>query len=369
MELVVKATTKDGELNAFSTSYAAAHGAANANTLLDGTIWAYLGDRNYQTGSNPDVFSFQIYRFGMFFDTSALPSGVTVTAVVLSLYGQTDQATNEFDMVIVSGDDLTYNQLVVADYGDLLNEITSLGELNTASFVTGAFNEITFNAAGRDKINVGGITKLAIRSSRDISSSQPAQSEANRVQFYQSHLSFQDFAPKLTITYTTLFPSSSNTAIRVTGIRRIYRPGIYRMMLSLGEVSDMDDIAGRRDYENYRHWWSFEPTMPPPSEPPPPVGDDPERQWLFPTRSNIPESVRQTDSVSTPPPDRIPRTGRGAVPYAGDDPERQPLRRSSRTKLPFPAPPPSFEPKIILEAPKIFIRSIVNFVRSFWSDW
>ncbi|KKL54317.1 hypothetical protein LCGC14_2266630, partial [marine sediment metagenome] len=96
-----------------------------------------------------------------------------------------------------------------------------------------------------------------------------------------------------------LFPADS--VVRVTGIRRIYRPGVYRMLLSLGEISDMDDIAGRRDYENYRHWWSFEPTMPPPSEPPPPVGDDPERQWLFPTRSNIPESVRQTDSVNMPP--------------------------------------------------------------------
>ncbi|KKK80485.1 hypothetical protein LCGC14_2822980, partial [marine sediment metagenome] len=59
----------------------------------------------------------------------------------------------------------------------------------------------------------------------------------------------------------------------------------------------------------------------------------------------------------------------GAVPFAGDDPERQPLQR--RQRLPFPAPPPSFAPKTILEAPRVFketvIDPIIDFVRSFFA--
>ncbi len=164
----------------------------------------------------------------------------------------------------------------------------------------------------------------------------------------------------LIITWSASLPSSA--IVRVTGIRRIYRPGIYRMQLSLGEISDMDDIAGYRDYERFRHWWSFEPTMPPPSAPPPPVGDDPERQWRFQRSPILPP-----DEPTMPIPEDIPRTGLGAVPYAGDDPEKQPLWKPKQ-KLPFPAPPPSFAPKTILEAPKIFWKSFTSFVSSLFGD-
>lgn len=168
----------------------------------------------------------------------------------------------------------------------------------------------------------------------------------------------------LIITWGPKLPSSD--VVRVTGIRRIYRAGIYRMQLSLGEISDMDDIAGVRDYERFRHWWSFDFEPTPPSSPSYPYpGDDPERQWRFPRSPILPP-----DEPTMPPPENIPRTGRGAVPYAGDDPERQPLWKP-RQKLPFPAPPPSFAPKTILEAPRVFketvIDPIIDFVRSFFA--
>ena len=176
----------------------------------------------------------------------------------------------------------------------------------------------------------------------------------------------------LIITWGPKFPTSD--VARVTGIRRIYRPGVYRMLLSLGEISDMDDIAGHRDYERFRHWWSFEPEEPPPDYKGdyPYPGDDPEKQWPWPTGAS-----RARQEPEDRPDIPIPR-GPGGVLYPGDDPEKQPLWKPTqpqrRTRLPFPAPPPSFAPRVILDAPKVFketvIDPIIDFVRSFFArDW
>ena len=149
-------------------SYASAHDASAANSLYTSSV--YFGQWYQEAGG---FFYYQIERGGFIFDTSALPAEAVITAVTLKLYGQhknDDDAT--FDITVVNGADLQ-NPMVLADYGELLDDTISLGSINSADWSLTGYNNIALNAAGIALINKTGNTLLAVRSSRDINSTAP----------------------------------------------------------------------------------------------------------------------------------------------------------------------------------------------------
>ena len=168
-------------------SYLTAHDAADANV----DIGIVLNNYGFRVGQ---ADSYNVYRAGLVFDTSSIPSDATINGATLSLMGETNAAEADFDITIVSGTDLA-DTFVVADYGDLLNEITSLGSLTTVGFLLEGWNVLTISDL--TKITKAGITRFGLRSSRDISSTPTVAYEY--VVCYGSNTTNKK--PRLTVTY------------------------------------------------------------------------------------------------------------------------------------------------------------------------
>jgi len=194
-ELIAIATNtgyilKDGE-----AVYLDAHDAAVGNDV-DNDYSVYLGQY-------PALF--HVARGAVMFSLATIPPGADILSATLSLYGENDTSTTDFDVVLVSGADLA-DTLVLADFGDLLDEITSFGSFNTSAFVLEDWNVITLNATGIAVLQaaIGGTVRFGVRSSLDISATPPAGQDF--VYFYGTDATASK-KPKLTITYKG-FPHS-----------------------------------------------------------------------------------------------------------------------------------------------------------------
>ncbi len=148
--------------------------------------YAVGNNTNVLVGQQFDFWGYESYLFAvergaLVFDTSALPAGATIISAVLSLYGRYNNSDADFDITVVSGEDLA-DTFVNADYGELLARIASMGALNSSEYSHEAYNEITLNALGRTAISKTGKTRLALRSSKDISATSPASDPALSVE-------------------------------------------------------------------------------------------------------------------------------------------------------------------------------------------
>lgn len=190
----------DGRIRGASqVDYASAHDAVNGDAVSD-TGAAFEVGQYYRHA----VTRWWIWRSAVFFDTSALPDDCEISSAVLSLYGGSlgDYSDTDFDITLVSGADLA-DPLVVADYGDLLDDTTSYGSVTTLGWSTSGYNDITLNSTGRDAINKTGITKFGIRSSRDINSDDPKPDGENGREWVNIYSNDKggDYRPRLVITY------------------------------------------------------------------------------------------------------------------------------------------------------------------------
>ena len=185
------ATTQNGEKNALANN--------NARLVLGQEYVLLLGVSK----------EWYIWRGGLVFDPStSIPSGITVVSAILSLYGENNYSDTDFDITLVSGADLA-DTFVNADYLELLNDTASLGSINTSAFLVEAWNNITLNAAGiaavQTAINTGIKIRFGLRSSRDISATNPDL--GGGAGYYDEYIEAYGFNtvgkyPKLTITYT-----------------------------------------------------------------------------------------------------------------------------------------------------------------------
>jgi hypothetical protein len=171
----------------YNTARMQATSGISYTTSLD--IGQNYGDPNYA-----------VWRSFVYFDTSSISDSANITSATLSLYGSTDGSIVDFNITIQSDNGTSYphDPYVAADYDQSLY-VDSGGTFNTASFVTGAYNDITLNATGIGWINLTGTTKLALRSSRDIAGSVPTGNE---------YIVCQTSTVKLTIVYTEGTPSA-----------------------------------------------------------------------------------------------------------------------------------------------------------------
>jgi hypothetical protein len=121
---------------------------------------------------------YRVDRGYLYFDTSSIPDGAEITSAVLCLYGETDESDTDFDIVITNGQP-TYptDPLTAGDFDKTHYSGTGNGTFNTSGFSTSGYNEITLNSTGLGWIDDDGVTKLCLRSSRDVAATTPTGDE------------------------------------------------------------------------------------------------------------------------------------------------------------------------------------------------
>jgi prepilin-type N-terminal cleavage/methylation domain-containing protein len=193
------ATSSDGFIAAFSNVYLTAHNATTGTVYNNYSI--YVG-QVYSSNN------YQIYRSGLFFDTSALPDNATITSAKVSLYLPSgyDLSITDFVLDLVWGGFLD-NPLVAADYSDLPKGGPTglvLGSTNTSGLISEGWNDISVSCcspfSGIAWISKTGITQFGLMSSRDVNSNAPTGNE---------YVVFQDYdrgststGPRLIISFT-----------------------------------------------------------------------------------------------------------------------------------------------------------------------
>lgn len=185
-----------------------------------GTSIAYDSDLIWCDGA--------MYRAFTPFDTSAIPSGSTISAATLNLYFYSiDNSDNDGDdwVTVVQASSASHTTLSTADY-DTAGAINTPTEgidsgerKDLTSISTAAYTVITLNATGRGWVNVSGgtsqcsattgITCLAIREGHDVLDSQITTDTSSYAYFYASENTGTANDPYLSVTYSP--PSSAPT--------------------------------------------------------------------------------------------------------------------------------------------------------------
>ena len=225
-------TTSDAYLNGSGSSdYAIVHDASEGRDLHFAT------DVNcVNVGQSKPYSWYNIFRAGLYFDTSSIPDDAVISSATLSFCGIWDYSDIDFDIVVVDGSVID-DPMVKTDYGYLKDKTTSGGYMNTSGFYTDktTYMTITLNSDGRDWISKTGTTKLGLRSLEDINSSPPGAGTDNEE--YVSIYDDQDdpnYLPKLEVTYTSIV-TVTGTSIAPAGVS----PGDTEIgMLKLGLVTD-----------------------------------------------------------------------------------------------------------------------------------
>ncbi len=183
----------DGWLEAYGADYTTVHNASDADIVTYLTTDFYVG----QDFVGSTVY--HISRGCLFFDTSAIPANAVISSASIILAGEYDSSDTDFDVIIVKGRDL-HTPLIVSDYGNECSEVVSMSTntISTAAFTT-AYSTWYLNANGVGQIVRGGMTTFGVRSSNDISLTQPTQREY--VSFKSSEAGV-GYRPELLVVYT-----------------------------------------------------------------------------------------------------------------------------------------------------------------------
>ncbi len=185
--LTVYSSNNDGYIEQSSTSYNTAW-TTSTGTVHDTVDFINIGQYKFKT-------TYYIYRSFLHFNTSALPSNAYFDNATLSLYKRTDYSTTDFDITIQNGQPTyPHDPLQTSDYNKS-HYSGNGGALNTANLTSG-YNPITLT--NLTWINTTGITKLCLRSSRDINGIAPTGNEF--ISVYSRDFVFA-YPPKLVISY------------------------------------------------------------------------------------------------------------------------------------------------------------------------
>ncbi len=200
-------TSSDGDIYATNANYNTTQSAATGTVEAVSAIGV---GQVYVPGG------YWIYRGALFFDTSSIPDTAMVISATLKVWGLIDNSNTDFDLTVTNGQP-TYpsDPLVSGDY-DRTHYSGDGGTLNTSEYNINEYNNITLNSTGMGWVNRTGITKLFLRSSRDISATSPIGNESITVASSETTGTDQD--PMLIVTYGNItdLSASNNDAIIMT---------------------------------------------------------------------------------------------------------------------------------------------------------
>jgi PKD repeat protein len=191
--LTLYTSTSDGYLSSSDSDYSTVW-AAKDGTVSDTDTDLWIGQKKV-TSIPPE---YQIYRGFLFFNTSSLPSNAIIDNATLTLYKEDDYSTTDFVITIQNGQPTyPHDPLETGDYDKDCYSGES-GGLDTADFEDG-LNEIVLT--NLSWINQSSMTKLCLRSSLDINSTQPTGNEYVTVYSADITQEYQAYIPKLIIMY------------------------------------------------------------------------------------------------------------------------------------------------------------------------
>jgi len=236
LEFICSANDRDVIQPGSPGSWTSAHDGAG-NRFLD---WSNYISTQYKVTTFGD---YQLVRAWLDFDLTDLPSGWTSIYNVVKLklyiedwYDYTHGSTG--DLVVVQG--VQHLPVQVSDYGAQVSYVTPGGTFDADDFSGAGWYYITLNDTGKGWITAGQTFKLCLRSRGDVNDS-PVLGDFMHRPFIWSRDADINKAARLV--FETVYPIDGDSLTRVTGIRHIYRPGLFRMQVSLGDVSNTVEIA------------------------------------------------------------------------------------------------------------------------------
>jgi PKD repeat protein len=189
--LTAYSISDDGYIYNFGTNYNTVQNATSGTVNNNG---AYITIGQKKQPSFP-ASTYYVYRGFVYFNTSALPSNAYLDDATLSLYKKDDYSVMDFDIIVQNGQPTyPHERMESGDYNKNYYSGNG-GSLNTSGFTSG-YNAIPLN--NLNWINETGITKLCLRSSRDINGRTPTGNELVNV---HSNEFLGMCPPKLVINY------------------------------------------------------------------------------------------------------------------------------------------------------------------------
>ncbi|MDH7506794.1 MAG: PKD domain-containing protein, partial [Candidatus Thermoplasmatota archaeon] len=208
--ITVTSSVGDGFIYKSSSNYITAWSAEEGIVTSEDS---YISIGQNKVPSFPP--NYRIYRGFLIFNTSEIPSNACIENAVLSLYKKDDYSDTDFTIMVQNGQpDYPHDPLMERDYYKDYYSGNG-GELNMVNFVNG-FNNITLTELSW--INIGGVTKLCLRSSCDINGVVPTGGEY--VNVYSADIkgeSNPDPRPKLVIVYRNQSKIVNTGSTNITG--------------------------------------------------------------------------------------------------------------------------------------------------------
>ena len=213
---ITGAITAPGSLNTYSTTsdgYIQYDNASYAITRNNATGTVWDASDSIGVGQGQSGGTYFIQRAYLFFDTSAIPDGATITGATIYLYGQADNSTNDFDITLLNGmPTYPHDPLATGDYAQATYGLTAGGTLTTAGWGVGSYNELDLDATGLGWINKTGTSKFMLRSSRDINQFVPGEGVTEIVIFKSSNAAGVGSDPYIVVTY------NENKSVTASGV-------------------------------------------------------------------------------------------------------------------------------------------------------
>ena len=151
----------------------------------------------------------QMNRGLVLFDTSALTSGATISAAVLSIFGSSklDESSDTPNIDVVTTTPASNTSLTGTDFAQFGSVSQTGSPITYANWSTSAYNDFTFDATGRGNVSKIGISKFGFRNSNyDLAGSGPsylANGKDQRLKGDYAETADTTSDPKLVVTYTT----------------------------------------------------------------------------------------------------------------------------------------------------------------------
>lgn len=187
----VETTTVDGYIEDYENI-----GFSNQVAAATGTS-ANDSGANMFAQSTPDGGPFNIQRIVTLFDTSALTSGATVSAAVVSILGGGKSSTDSYSVRLVATTPASNTALSTADW-DQFGSTSLANEITLASYSTSAYNDFTMTDL--TAVSKTSITKLGFRLTGEIAVSTPTGT--NFIQAASADTALTTSDPKIVVTYT-----------------------------------------------------------------------------------------------------------------------------------------------------------------------
>ena len=206
--VVIYGNIADGTIYHYNINYEICQEAELGIAIEDTDDFLVIGYTYANVIDPPLGWVHMIYRSFLFFDTSVIPQNATIINAYLKGVWSPDlsQIETEFDIIIQDGQPTyPHNPLILGDYsknhysnnGGSINTQTLKDTLPNVDF------SITLNSNGKAWINKGGITKLCLRSSRDIAGlgwNVPEERHYEAILIWATEKG-EGFKPNLEITY------------------------------------------------------------------------------------------------------------------------------------------------------------------------